>query len=77
MPDLSCPDTANHRANPVAFCIGCGCDDFHACLDERTDEPCHWLRLDRVMARGVCSACPADTQRWDAGDRTVKVPGIG
>lgn len=51
----------------VATCIGCGCDDEHACeLNEV--EPCSWLRTDDEMRLGVCSACPNHVARWDAGD---------
>ena len=58
----------------IAQCIGCGCDDNHACYDEIADNPCHWVRLDRSAGLGVCSACPDDVPRWDAGDRTIAVP---
>lgn len=53
----------------IASCIGCGCDDFHACPvgDERG---CHWLRVDYEEGLGVCSACPEFEAQWDAGDRT-------
>lgn len=27
----------------IATCIGCGCDDHHAC-----GEGCYWLRVDRA-----------------------------
>lgn len=56
----------------MAVCIGCACDDNHACIDG-LDEPCHWVRLDRETGLGVCSACPgSDVSRWDAGDRDVR-----
>ncbi|WP_197722866.1 hypothetical protein [Sulfurivermis fontis] len=58
----------------VATCIGCGCDDMHACWDEITETPCSWIRLDRNSARGVCSACPEHVERWDNGDREAQVP---
>lgn len=48
----------------VATCIGCGCDDLHAC-----DLGCSWLRVDRKANLGVCSTCQRDVARWDAGDR--------
>lgn len=46
-----------------ASCIGCGCTDSHACVHEEV--PCHWLRLDRVNGKGVCSACPDYVSRFD------------
>lgn len=57
----------------VAACIGCGCDDCHACWDEEAGQPCHWVRLDRDSGRGVCSACPDHIGRWDTGDAVTVV----
>lgn len=45
-------------------CIGCGCDDENACAGD-----CHWLRIDQHHQLGVCSECPEDVARFDAGDR--------
>jgi hypothetical protein len=66
----------------TAVCIGCGCDDLHACvrgirsqlpmgatIPPAKSKTCHWLRLDRGAGFGVCSACPGSVERWDAGDR--------
>lgn len=47
----------------VAQCIGCGCDDLHACPGG-----CSWFRVDYGARRGVCSCCPDHVDRWDAGD---------
>lgn len=59
----------------IALCIGCGCDDLHACWDEQEGRPCHWLRVDRRAGLGVCSACGDElAAAWDAGDRTLRVP---
>jgi len=58
----------------LSACIGCGCDDKHACWDDVAERPCHWLRLDRTAGLGVCSACTGDVERWDRGDRTMAVP---
>lgn len=58
----------------VCTCIGCGCDDNHACYDENTENPCHWLREDRDLGLGVCSVCKHLVEAWDAGDREVRVP---
>lgn len=41
----------------VATCIGCGCDDERACLDYSDAEPCHWLKVNRVSQKGICSNC--------------------
>ena len=57
----------------VATCIGCGCDDNHACIVDNPARACHWVRLDHTAGLGVCSACPGgDVSRWDAGDKTVR-----
>lgn len=55
-------------------CIGCGCDDYHACIDDNNGQPCSWIRLDREIGLGVCSACPSYAERWDNGDRKLDVP---
>lgn len=52
----------------IAHCIGCGCDDLHACPDR-----CWWLRVDYPAGVGVCSNCEDHVARWDAGDRTHAV----
>ena len=46
-----------------ATCIGCGCTDSHACVDDGV--PYHWLRLDLTNAKGVCSACPDHVSLFD------------
>lgn len=56
----------------VAKCIGCGCDNLHACLCE-DGAACTWLCLNREIAKGVCSECAEYVIAWDAvktGDRT-------
>lgn len=58
----------------VATCIGCGCDDYHACLNEVTELPCGWLHVARSQGLGVCSECPEHVPRWDAGNRAPNVP---
>ena len=60
--------------NTTATCIGCGCDDWHACCSEATGQPCSWLMVDRNAGLGVCSECPDDVERWNAGDRATAVP---
>lgn len=61
-------------AGILAHCIGCGCNDLHACWDEQAEQPCSWVRLDMVTGRGVCSACPDLVENWDRGDREFRVP---
>ena len=60
----------------LATCIGCACDDDHACVTQREDGEwgCrHWVRLDRDVGLGVCSICPgSDVSRWDAGERQIR-----
>jgi hypothetical protein len=58
----------------LATCIGCGCDDLHACFDEAAGQPCSWLAVDYGAGLGVCSACPEHLERWQAGDRSIAVP---
>lgn len=55
------------RSFKQATCIGCGCDDRHACVV--ANQPCSWLRVDRVAGVGVCSECVGDVARWDNGYR--------
>lgn len=55
----------------VSVCIGCGCDDLHACEDDFGD-PCFWLELDRDAGVGVCSECPGSLGRWDRAERDVR-----
>jgi len=57
-----------HESQAIATCVGCGCDDYHACVDEASFQPCSWLRLDRESLRGVCSQCQQYVARWDNGD---------
>ncbi|GKW29484.1 hypothetical protein AB6D34_18250 [Pectobacterium brasiliense] len=40
----------------ITTCVGCGCDDNHACVNEY-HEVCHWLRVNRNTGLGVCSQC--------------------
>jgi hypothetical protein len=52
----------------VSVCIGCGCDDNHAC-----DQGCWWIRLDRPASVGLCNRCEVDhVDAWDRGDRTLR-----
>lgn len=57
-----------------ATCIGCGCTEFEACQpDEKSEDACYWLVVDRRAEVGVCSRCPEKLLSWDAGVRAVKV----
>lgn len=54
---------------PIATCIGCGCDDNHACQSD--NGPCSWLVMDYDIGRGVCSCCEDHLARWVAGERSI------
>ncbi|XNS25199.1 hypothetical protein IBZ12_21500 [Serratia ureilytica] len=45
-----------NSARQDATCVGCGCTDGHACVDEY-HTPCHWLKVNRKTGLGVCSSC--------------------
>lgn len=53
----------------IATCIGCGCDDHHACCGN--DGACYWLTVDYAAGIGVCSCCQEQIARWHAGDRSM------
>ncbi|EGN4906545.1 hypothetical protein IHZ02_001253 [Salmonella enterica] len=40
-----------------ATCVGCGCTDNNACVNEYHDT-CYWLKVNRQSGLGVCSFCP-------------------
>lgn len=45
---------------PVCICIGCGCDDLHACSHE-DGTPCAWVKRHPATGLGICSRCmPSD-----------------
>jgi hypothetical protein len=46
-------------APALALCIGCRCDDDHACPGG-----CSWLVVDRNLGLGVCSQCPSSLGRF-------------
>jgi hypothetical protein len=58
----------------IAHCIGCNCHDRDACHDHAKGGPCSWLAVDYDAGQGVCSACPDDLARWNAGDRQAASP---
>lgn len=43
----------------LAKCVGCGCDDNHACHVSKSDNhwegPCYWVEVDYKKGIGVCS----------------------
>jgi hypothetical protein len=53
--ELSCNEPQRAVMN-VATCVGCGCTDDRACIDEQGDA-CHWLKVNRMAGLGVCSRC--------------------
>ncbi|MDP2398829.1 MAG: hypothetical protein Q8M53_10790 [Burkholderiales bacterium] len=59
------------RPQAIAFCIGCGCDDLHACIDPDAGGSCSWLVKEGSV--GVCSCCVEAMHRWNEGDRALKV----
>jgi hypothetical protein len=65
---LSAEEFSEEVMDRIAICIGCGCDDTHACIND-LDEPCSWLVVDRREQRGVCTECTTHLQRYKAGDR--------
>lgn len=42
------------EAAKIRTCTECGCTDDHACLDEQTGAPCHWVE---GFTFDVCSVC--------------------
>lgn len=64
-------DTSNRQKDTgvtqASSCIGCGCDDFHAC-----EGGCWWLRVDQLERKGVCSGCEEHVEAWDRGDHTPR-----
>jgi hypothetical protein len=59
----------------LCVCIGCGCDDLHACrvLTFFDPEPCAWLIQSSDRKLGVCSACPAEVARFKKKNRELSV----
>lgn len=50
-----------------ACCIGCGCDETHACVSDQHQGPCWWMRFRHGSATGVCSYCADLRPHWDSG----------
>lgn len=53
--------------SPAVTCIGCGCDDNHACVTDGVG--CSWLAVDRDTGRGVCSSCPESLAEFEGEQR--------
>ena len=51
----------------TATCIGCGCDDDHACM-----QGCGWLRVNRHIGRGVCVATEHRARRLQVDGRNQR-----
>ena len=59
----------NQRPHPsLSVCIGCGCDDFHAC-----SERCCWVHVDVDLGVGVCSECSRHITSWRHGERNLSL----
>lgn len=54
----------------LCVCIGCGCDDEHACTDLLGDA-CSWVQQSGSGRRGVCSQCPTWIRLWNRGERKL------
>lgn len=50
-------------------CIGCGCDEAHACTNQHSDTGCWWLRFSASDRTGVCSRCEDLVPLWNRGVR--------
>lgn len=58
----------------TSICIGCGCDEIHACqvpANLHVDHgaaggACWWLRYNATEKLGVCSACEDLVRAWDS-----------
>lgn len=55
---------------PLCVCIGCGCDDQHACPDLFGD-PCGWFVQSGTRKLGVCTQCGSHLKRWTQGQRSL------
>jgi hypothetical protein len=47
-----------HRKQPihVVVCVGCGCDDLHAC-ETAIGGACYWVAVNHKRFVGICSEC--------------------
>lgn len=54
----------NKQKGKLAVCIGCGCSDNYACVNNE-GVPCHWLKVDYKLGLGVCSECANKLDEWE------------
>lgn len=56
-----------------AVCIGCGCDEQHACPMDQVGlyAGCWWVRFDAEGRVGVCSACWDLARVWDSARKST------
>nr|ACB99610.1 conserved protein [Vibrio tapetis] len=54
-----------HPEPNEAVCIGCGCSDTNACIENYP--ACFWLKVDRQNEQGICSSCPECLAQWNNG----------
>ena len=52
-------------------CIGCGCDEVHACANPHSDTACWWMRFNAEDHAGVCSRCEDLVEHWDRGGHAL------
>jgi hypothetical protein len=57
---------------PISQCLGCGCDEQHACqhpdhLGGPSGEPCAWVWVNPLLGVGICSLC-RDRVIWGDGE---------
>lgn len=62
------------------LCIGCGCDEDHACISTQAaiaelelGPTCCWLRFDAKARAGVCSECEDVVALWEKGARAPQL----
>ena len=66
-----CAIRSRVRARGPSICIGCGCDDNHACGPDLFGDACHWLVRSKDLAVGVCSFCPSELARFQRGNESL------
>jgi hypothetical protein len=57
------------------ICIGCGCDEQHACPMDHVGfyAGCWWLRFDAAARAGVCSCCEDLVEAWERSERAPQL----
>lgn len=63
-------ETPNCRQ--VATCIGCGCTDNRACIDQMFGTPCSWLKVAYKLGIGVCSRCEHKLEEFELELRRLR-----